>query len=124
MIGPHEGKELELMLAGKKQFAMFHDAVPDDGNIDEGVIPEQAFAPYVEAGTFTRLSRDIYDDKTDQLIRYVLFSTPSEIWRASFLLWLKEECIISGMFNDPAHDEIIGHLLGVNDDDIKDFTER
>lgn len=27
-IGPHEGKELELMLAGKKPLAMFSDVFP------------------------------------------------------------------------------------------------
>ncbi len=29
MIGPHQGKELELMLAGKKNFAMFCEALID-----------------------------------------------------------------------------------------------
>jgi hypothetical protein len=39
MIGPHEGKELELMLAGKKHLAAFGD-----------IIPEKKFPPYVENG--------------------------------------------------------------------------
>ncbi len=45
MIGPHEGEELELMLAGKKHLAIFHDAIPEDGYISEDIIPEQALAP-------------------------------------------------------------------------------
>ncbi|SSY71115.1 hypothetical protein [Alysiella crassa] len=39
-IAPHEGKELALMLAGKKQAALFSECLPAD------------FLPYLENGTF------------------------------------------------------------------------
>lgn len=29
MIGPHQGKELELMLSGKKHLALFYDVFTD-----------------------------------------------------------------------------------------------
>lgn len=59
MIGPHEGKELELMLQGIKRLAMFHDIVPAKGGISEEIIPERAFARYIEQGEIIRFSRDI-----------------------------------------------------------------
>ncbi|HMA16509.1 MAG TPA: hypothetical protein VKP12_17100, partial [Kiloniellaceae bacterium] len=48
-IGPHEGRELELMLAGTKPLAMFGDAV---GSAQE--VPEDDFAPYVAEGRIVR----------------------------------------------------------------------
>lgn len=49
-IGPHEGRELELMLTGK---------------IPEEIIPESAFAPYVNS---KKLNRDFWN-----------FSDPSRV---------------------------------------------
>ena len=47
--GPHEGRELELMLAGAKPLAMFNDDLP------EGMEPpEIAFDPYVAEGRFVK----------------------------------------------------------------------
>src|SRR5690606_29233921 len=48
-VGPHEDRELELMLAGTKPLAMFGDAV---GSAQEA--PEDAFAPYVADGAIIR----------------------------------------------------------------------
>jgi hypothetical protein len=43
MIGPHEGQELELMLAGKKRLAAFGDIIPENGIINEQIIPEKNY---------------------------------------------------------------------------------
>lgn len=43
LIGPHEGRELELMLAGKKRVAYFAECEP-----------YEAFRPYVENGRIVR----------------------------------------------------------------------
>lgn len=56
-VGPHELRELELMLAGTKPAAMFGEAVQF-----RDIIPEDDFAPYVASGR--TLKREYYrDDK-------------------------------------------------------------
>ena len=44
-VGPHEGKELDLMLAGTKPLALFSDAVEGASSF-----PEADFVPHVAAG--------------------------------------------------------------------------
>jgi len=124
MIGPHEGKELEMMLAGEKSLAMFHDALPEDGEIAEEIIPEQAFAQHVASGAIKRFSKDIESVRKGGVIRYVCFTLPDEEWRADYLFWFKTEFLSGRLDHNPAHDEIIGKLLGYTDEDIQDFLGR
>lgn len=121
MIGPHEGKELALMLVGEKSLAMFHDAIPDNDEIAEEIIPEEAFAPHVAAGTIKRFSKDIESTRKGGVIRFVCFTLPNEEWRAEYLLWFKSERFSRRLDHDPAHDEIIGKLLGYTDGDVQEF---
>lgn len=123
MIGPHEGKELGLMLAGEKRLAFFHDAVINGQDIPEEIIPENAFAPHVRSGEIIRLAADIPSHKGD-LIRYVCFTLPDEEWRAHFLLWLKTETHAGRLEHAPAHDEMIGKLLGYADQDVDEFLRN
>lgn len=122
MIGPHQGKELELMLTGTKKLAMFHDYVPEDGSaIAEDIIPEATFAPYVESGTIIRIARDIEDTRTGRIVRYVCFTPPDEEWRAQTLLWLRE-AVFNGLFPpDDVVDIMTGRLLGYKEKDIAGF---
>jgi len=46
-IGPHDDRELELMLAGRKPLAMFTEVLP----LESGLIPEADFAPHVASGS-------------------------------------------------------------------------
>ncbi len=124
MIGPHERKELELMLAGNKSLAMFHDVLPTHGEISEEIIPEQAFAPHVTAGTFKRFARDISNVDNNDVIRFVCFTLPGEEWRAEFLLWFKHELFSNHISHNSAHDEIIGKLLGYCGADIAEFISK
>ena len=123
MIGPHEGKELELMLADKKPIAMFYDVVPEGEEISKNIIPEAAFAPYVETGRFKRFSKDIYNVKLKTDIRFVCFTLPGEEWRAKFLLWLKSELYSNALNHNPEHDRMIGMLLGYDDSDIEEYLK-
>ena len=64
ILGPHEGKELELMLRGEKQVALFNQelGIPD------------AFLPYLELGMQSSISpRDaaIVDFVSDRATRCV-----------------------------------------------------
>lgn len=124
MIGPHTRKELELMLTGTKPMAMFFDYYVEDGSIPEEIIPETAFKPHVENGTFVRISRDFRDIKHNCLIRFVCFTRPDEVWRAQCVLWMKEG-IYSGVRPALAGDNVlIGRLLGYAEEDIQDFIEH
>lgn len=124
MIGPHEGKELQLMLSGQKSLAVFHDAIPASGNIPEEVIPETAFAPYVQSKKINRHVADIRSAKDSSIIRYVCFTLPGEDWRAQFFLWLAEGRISGRIPADDACDIIAGRLLNYSESEIQHFLQK
>lgn len=124
MIGPHEGRELELMLAGKKPLAVFHDVVPEKGAIPEGIIPEQAFAQHVAKGALKRFSEDIYSEKLKRTVRHVCFTLPAHEWRAEFFLWYCRQLLTGQMEYSDQQEYIIGGLLGYSADDIAHFIEH
>lgn len=116
-IGPHEGRELELMLAGRKPLAMFYDAVPP--TVD---LPEADFAPHVAAGRIV-MREEIYKSaRTGNATRYLYYALPQEAWRIDALHSMQ-----SGFYaGRPATDEDdteIGRLLGYSETDIKAFIE-
>jgi hypothetical protein len=124
MIGPHEGKELELMRAGEKKLAMFHDYVPEDGTtIAEEIIPEAAFAPYVKGGEIIRIARDITDKRTGDIVRYVCFTLPNEEWRAEAVLWMRQAMRDHTLPSDDTIDIMTGRLLGYSEGDIVEFVD-
>lgn len=124
MIGPHEGKELELMLAGQKKFAFFHDVIPITKKISEEIIPEKTFAPHVAQGKIFRFSEDIRDMKSEDVIRYVCFVLPGEEWRAQFFLWLARQRVLGLIPADDACDIMVGRLLGYSESDITEFLHK
>jgi hypothetical protein len=125
MIGPHEGKELELMLAGKKYLAAFGDVLPDDGSkINEQIIPENKFAPYVKSGAIKRFERYVRSAKDNRQIFYVCFTLPGHEWRAETILWLREMAHTNRMPIDSAMEIMIGRLLDYDEADIQDFIHK
>lgn len=123
MIGPHQGKELELMLSGTKHLALFSDEVIAGNTISEEIIPDQAFMPYLNR-LFVRMEKDIYFLKTKTMIRYVCFTTQGEEWRAKTIFWIKEEMAKTEKKFDPVFETMIGRLLGYTEEDIKDYIEN
>ena len=121
-IGPHEGKELELMLAGQKQLAAFGDIIPKHGSIPEYIIPEQKFAPYIKEGTFIRFEN--ITDTNHGMLKHVCFTPPKEAWRAKTYLWLREQITLKTLKYEDAHDWIFGRLLGYSDQDIQLFLRK
>jgi len=124
MIGPHQGKELELMLEGKKHLAVFHDALIENEDIPEEIIPERLFLPYLENGTFFRLSQDFIYANTPHPARFVCFTAAGEEWRARAFLWMQQECIAGRRPFDEAYEFFVGRLLGYEEADIKDFISH
>lgn len=81
----HTNRELELMLQGKKPFAIFADDISCYPN--EFIFPEAIFLPYVENNI---LIKDIFTIETSMFIstlnrnainQYVAYALPNEIWR-------------------------------------------
>lgn len=118
-IGPHNGRELELMLAGQKPAAMF--------SAEEGMAPEDVgdadFAPHVESGRLKRFVHSTDDGRCEMRV-YVL---PTEEWRAKLLIHIDK------YINDPVFrqtfttDDLFrldGALLGYDKDDIEFFVAR
>ena len=118
-IGPHEFRELELMLSGEKPMTMFVDE--DPGNF---VIPEADFDPHVRAGTFIK-GEAIYPKPDDPYTpRFVYFALPSEGWRIDAMHAIngavysrRRKVTDDGEFE-------IGRLLGYSREQVQAFLNR
>ena len=115
-VGPHEGRELELMLAGKKPLASFGDFVGSDYEV-----PEADFAPYVADGTFVR--REVVYPSQGPLApgRYVYFARAGEEWRIEAIHRIHERLFVHGESTSPDIEREIGRLLGYAEADIEQY---
>jgi hypothetical protein len=77
-IGPHEERELELMLAGVKPLAYFSELTRADFEF-----PDAEFEPHVKTGRI--IKRDILHIQTllgqNEEIRSLYYALPGEEWR-------------------------------------------
>ncbi|QWK80326.1 hypothetical protein KMS41_16750 [Ochrobactrum sp. BTU1] len=116
VIGPHEGKELQLMLRGEKGLARFCTT--------ENLTPEQVgdlgFEPYVKDGTF---KMHVSRSQSGPLIETRYYYLPQEEWRLKLDLLVAELMHTSVMSNFTPEDllRLDGWLLGYSGEDIEDF---
>jgi hypothetical protein len=111
----HTGRELELMLAGKKPLAMFYAEVSELPW--EELIPEEAFSPYVQAGRFVRVETYYPGGYMDALgrearFKYVFFAPLEEAWRIRAIMLLKQSFQESNCTWNEALERIECSLLG------------
>jgi len=105
--GSHNGRELELMLAGLKPMASFvaEDTVPPE------LIGDLEFAPYVENGSIIKM---VY--RNDELaFEMRCYCLPSEEWRgklSNLIFQLSCEGKLNGVFDRVDRERIDGMLLG------------
>lgn len=123
-IGPHEDRELELMLTGRKPLAMFSEIV----SIDSDVFPEVEFEPHVRSGRIVkRESLEQIDGPPSGpkrvTLRRVLYALPEESWRIDAMLLV---CAVSANLRkwDEGIERIIGRLLGYEDHQIDAFVKK
>lgn len=118
---PHEERELELMLAGRKPLAMFVEIVP----YESGIVPDEEFAPHVAAGrivmrevfkTDPRLPAHVRDGR----VRHVLYALPNEAWRIDAMLLLFDVYEQQGGW-DAGLERMTGKLLGYSDKSVEAF---
>jgi hypothetical protein len=79
-LGPHENRELELMLAGKKHLSSFSF----EEGIEREIFPERQFDSHVVEGFLVkdvRVERWVSADGEEINMLSVLYATASEAWR-------------------------------------------
>lgn len=113
-IGPHNDRELELMLAGTKPMAMFSDAV----HVSD-YFPEADFAPHVEAGRIVRVEEIIPRPPYD--MRYLFFALPGEEWRVEEALVMCRNLCTGTVTDHDADSARMGKLLGYAAGEIEAF---
>ena len=119
-IGPHEGRELELMLAGKKPAAMFNEDLPEGFTM-----PDVLFAPYVESGRVITKEIMISFSKHPQLaLRYFFFAIPGEEWRMDRLIEIHRLIHEQGSPTTRELETEIGQLLGYQGRDIQAYLDH
>lgn len=113
----HAGRELELMLAGRKPLALFYDD-PDD---PAGAIPERSFERYVADGSFVtdELVLDLPDPLagTTTRVRYVLYAVRAEQWRIPAALLTIRTLFKVNALADEGLERLLCALLGYSDDE-------
>jgi hypothetical protein len=120
-VGPHEGRELELMMAGLKPLSMFTSVVkmdewPDEGAFDERVAGGQLTK---EVKTRTVTCRD----GSTALFRLIMYAIPGEEWRIKAMSLVQDLYLIlvPGFREDL--ERVIGLLLGYEREDIEYFVK-
>ena len=118
-IGPHELRELELMLAGRKPLAVFCDGVPASFEL-----PEKDFAPHVASGRIIRREEIYLDPRADYPGRFVYYALPEEAWRIEALHRINEAIFTGRRKATEQNDIETGRLLGYAEEDIQRFLDH
>jgi hypothetical protein len=116
----HTGRELLLMLEGKKPFAAFVDVEPSVN--DDDIIPEVFFAKHVASKRLEKrvhIQKSIIEGRPD--LKYVMFSIPEETWRFKSYIALKDLGQRYGW--NAGFEKIEGYLLGY-EIEIDDFFKK
>ncbi|MEK9672632.1 MAG: hypothetical protein VW268_09025 [Rhodospirillaceae bacterium] len=119
-IGPHEGRELELMLSGRKPLAMFNDDWPDDLES-----PEAVFAPCVSDGLFIKVEITVASPSGNgRKLRIYLFALPGEELKLRRIIEIQRGFFVENVKTTPELEAEIGRLLGYGEKDIQVFVSR
>ncbi len=120
MHDSHTGRELSLMLEGKKPLAVFQDLVFVDGTDDE---IERDFAVYVDQGQFVRHEEQDLWPKPQPIrgklavgTRVQLYARSDEKWRINAYLLLTEAA--KGQPWNDALESFVGRLLGYTEEEV------
>jgi hypothetical protein len=119
MIGPHEGRELQLMLAGEKALALIDTVVWRDGEA-EPLLDEGKYGPYFQSGKLLRFEHSWVDVK-GRNSKILCATLPEQAWRADAYFWLRTASNRGVMPYDDAVHVMIGRLLGYKEEDIQHF---
>ena len=118
-IGPHEGKELELMLQGQKPMAFFSDTIPSSMEL-----PEAEFLPFVENGQIIKVEETYTPHKTPNIkLRHLYYACAGEEWRINELVEIDRAVLAGKRAMTDEDEKRTGYLLGYTDKQISTFIE-
>ena len=123
MIGPHEGRELELMLQGCKPLSVFVVESPDPDWVE---FPEDEFDSEVSLGRLIKFERSRKTETpagTPIEIRIVYYSVPQEKWRIPAIIFIEDLYTTLGPGYRPDLERVIGNLLGYDSHAIEFFIQ-
>jgi hypothetical protein len=110
----HTGRELELMLAGRKPLALFYDDAREPAG--ESAIPEARFDSYVARGELVKGEATLELPDPEQgapaRVRYVLYARGDERWRIPAMLLALELHRRTPGLADEGLERMICALLG------------
>lgn len=125
--GPHEGRELELLVSGGKPLAMFVEPLPAEYEFFD----EQKFDALVEQHALVkdvRIESVTTPGGGQGRVRRVLYSQPSQAWRIPAMLLVLDVYGSRGPGFSPDLERTIGLLLGYErghiESYIADITKR
>lgn len=113
-VGPHEGRELPLMLAGEKPLAAFSEAL-----IARDILPEDLFAPHVATGRIVKREVLITNSESGIPAVRIYYALPEEVWRIEALCHIDESIANSASVVTDDLEREIGRLLGYAETDIE-----
>lgn len=112
-LGPHEGKELQLMLLGQKDIALFYEDSP---------IPEE-FAPYLQSKALFCRAVECKTRIDNMLMHFYIISRFEHDPRIQRLITLIQHSLIERGFQENIEREI-GQILGYCTEDIEYYIVR
>ena len=121
-VGPHDGRELQLMLEGKKHLSMF--LIEDDVEYED--YPDKRFDALAMEGRFVkevRVEKFMLVNGVEMGSRRILYATPGEAWRIPAMLMIEDiyRTLVPG--RRPDLERAIGWLLGYDRSDVELFVE-
>ena len=122
-VGPHEGRELELMLEGKKHLSMF--LIED--TVEYENYPDKQFDTFVSEGKFLKDVRVAHYPSfggTEITARNILYASTGEGWRIPAMRMIQDIYENMGPGWRPDLERAIGSLLGYDRNDVELFIER
>lgn len=120
----HTGRELALMLSGKKPLAVFCTEASELPR--EELIPEEAFAPHVQSGRVLRHDFEVRSTTSSGVsidLRYVLYALPGEEARFQIMRTLKRALHTGSGWNETC-ERVEGTPLGYSDEEIDAHCAR
>jgi hypothetical protein len=122
-VGPHEGREFELMLEGKKHLSMFllEDAV------EYGDYPDKRFDALAAEGRLVKhvcVEHSVLLDGIEMSLQVTMYASVSEAWRIPAMRMVRDIYAATGPGWRPDLERMIGSLLGYDRQDVELFVER
>jgi hypothetical protein len=122
-VGPHEGREFDLMTTGEKHLSMFEV----EGAEEYDDYPDARFEAAVAEGKFikdVRLELYALPNHVQMSVRVILYARQDEAWRIPAMHMVRDVYRSAEWGWHPDLERMIGALLGYRKEDVEAFIER